>query len=117
MSEQEKENLVLKEEENEELVEERILTKEEETGVVKSDKKIKKRNILEGQTNEDAIKQKYGTTFFTVPYFSFYLSNQSKVRFEENVDRSSKTTKAKSLINAVESFLFEMIVNIDINNI
>ena len=111
VSEQEKENLVLKEEENEELVEERILTKEDETGVIKSFKKIKKRNILEGQTNEDAIKQKYGTTFFTVPYFSFYLSNQSKVRFEENVDRSSKTTKAKSLINAVESFLFEMIVN------
>ena len=33
------------------------------------------------------------------------------MRVEENVDRSSKTTKAKSLITSIESFLFEMIVN------
>ena len=33
------------------------------------------------------------------------------MRFEENVDRSTKSTKAKGLIISIESFIFEMIVN------
>ena len=70
-----------------------------------------KSKIRKEKSIEDSIQEKFGTTFFTVPYYSFYLSNQSRVRFEQNVDRSSKTTKAKSLITSIESFLFEMIVN------
>ena len=37
----------------------------------------------------EVIKEKYGMTLFVVPYYTYYLSNQSKVRFEENVDGRS----------------------------
>ena len=60
---------------------------------------------------EDAAQLKYGITFYILPNFTFYLTNQSKIRFEENVDRTSKSTKAKGLITYIESFIFEMIVN------
>ena len=60
---------------------------------------------------EDAAQEKYGTTFYILPYYTYYLTNQSKIRFEENVDRTSKGTKTKGLITYIESFIFEMIVN------
>ena len=60
---------------------------------------------------EDAAQEKYGTTFYILPYYTYYLTNQSKIRFEENVDRTSKATKTKGLITYIESFIFEMLVN------
>ena len=65
----------------------------------------------EDTTPEEAAQKKYGQTFYILPYFTYYLTNQSKIRFEENVDRTSKSTKAKGLITYIESFVFEMIVN------
>ena len=62
-------------------------------------------------TIEEVAQKKYGSTFYILPYFTYYLTNQSKIRFEENVDRTSKSTKAKGLITYIESFVFEMIVN------
>ena len=51
---------------------------------------------------EDAAQEKYGTTFYILPYYTYYLTNQSKIRFEENVDRTSKGTKTKGLITYIE---------------
>ena len=73
--------------------------------------KIQKVNVKPKTTLEEVIQEKYNTTFFIVPYYAFFLSLQSKLRFEETVDRSSKTTKGKGLISSIELFLFEMIVN------
>ena len=112
ISEKEKENIMMEEEENEEEVyEKNMMETKDGQAVKKTFRKIKSRKIRKEESIEDSIQEKFGTTFFTVPYYSFYLSNQSRVRFEQNVDRSSKTTKAKSLITSIESFLFEMIVN------
>ena len=60
---------------------------------------------------EEAAQEKYGSTFYNLPYYTYYLTNQSKIRFEENIDRTTKLTKAKGLITYIESFVFEMIVN------
>ena len=112
ISEKEKENIMMEEEENEEEVyEKNMMETKDGQAVKKTFRKIKSRKIRKEESIEDSIQEKFGTTFFTVPYYSFYLSNQSRMRFEQNVDRSSKTTKAKSLITSIESFLFEMIVN------
>ena len=111
ISDKEKEFVLRKEEENEENVEERILERDDTKGIVKIYKKIRTRKTEKEQSIEALIKEKFTQTYFIVPYYSFYLSNQSKVRFEENVDRASKTTKARGLIISIESFLFEMIFN------
>lgn len=109
VSEEEKKDLILKPEINEEKVQEEILSKEENK--ITSYRRVQKTHIREPQTYEDVIKEKYNTTFFNAPYYSFYLSMQSKLRFENIVDRSSKTSKNKSLISYIDTFLFEMIVN------
>ena len=111
MSSSEQEFIRMKEEENEENVEEKIIFKDESKGIVKLYKKIRSRQTQKEQSVDDLIKEKFARTYFIVPYYTFYLSNQSKLRFEENVDRSTKTTKARGLINSIESFLFEMNFN------
>ena len=49
----------------------------------------------EDKKPDEVIKEKYGMTLFVVPYYTYYLSNQSKVRFEENVDSSTNQQKPK----------------------
>jgi hypothetical protein len=49
--------------------------------------------------------------FFLRPPFTFFLSNQTKQRFIENVDRSAATSKLKGLIDSTDYFVFEMFLN------
>ena len=50
-------------------------------------------------------------TFFIRPSLTFRLSNQSKVNFENNVNRANATDKYMGLIKFSDYSLFEMIVN------
>ena len=59
--------------------------------------------------------EKNQLTFFQRPYLTFFLSNQTKNSFENNVDRDSATTKYMQLIYYSDFFLFEMIVNKHLN--
>ena len=59
--------------------------------------------------------EKNQLTFFQRPYLTFFLSNQTKNSFENNVDRDSATTKYMQLIYYSDYFLFEMIVNKHLN--
>ena len=50
-------------------------------------------------------------TFFIRPSLTFRLSNQSKVNFENNVNRESKSEKYMGLIKFSDYALFEMVFN------
>ena len=61
--------------------------------------------------NKKGDKNLTSIIFFIRPPLSFRLSEQSKISFEKNVDRSNATSKFISLINYSDYSLFEMIVN------
>ena len=73
--------------------------------------------IMQEQEEIDVIyyNQKNQLTFFQKPYLTFFLSNQTKNSFENNIDRDSATTKYMQLIYNSDYFLFEMIVNKNLN--
>ena len=50
-------------------------------------------------------------TFFIRPSLTYRLSNQSKINFENNVNRESATEKYMGLIKFSDYALFEMVVN------
>ena len=90
------------------------------------EKVIKKMNVDENQVNskneneeEDEDENNEGTkkknqnqiTFFVRPYLSFALSEHSKLKFEESVDRTNATSKFVELVSYSDYCLFEMVVN------
>ena len=58
--------------------------------------------------NKKSIKKE---TFFIRPSLTFRLSNQSRINFENNVNRSSAAEKYRGLIKFSDYSLFEMVVN------
>ena len=50
-------------------------------------------------------------TFFIRPSLTFHLSNQSKINFENNVNRATAADKYMGLIKFSDYSLFEMVVN------
>ena len=73
--------------------------------------------VLQEQEDVDIIyyNQKNQLTFFLRPYLTFFLSNQTKNSFENNIERNSATNKYMQLIYNSDFFLFEMIVNKNLN--
>jgi hypothetical protein len=61
--------------------------------------------------NEESSEKKIMTVFFVKPPFTFQLTEQTKMKFIENVDRTSATTKLKELVDSTDYFLFEMLNN------
>jgi hypothetical protein len=49
--------------------------------------------------------------YYLKPSFSFLLSEQTKQKFLDNVDRSAATSKLKEMIDAIDYFVFEMVLN------
>jgi hypothetical protein len=73
-------------------------------------------NKEEGDNGESAVEEKkcvekVNTIYFLKPPFAFLLSDQTKTKFLEYVDRTSATTKIKELIDTVDYFVFEMFYN------
>ena len=63
--------------------------------------------------NKETIPKQNPTnkTFFIRPSLTYRLSNQSKVNFENNVNRENATDKYMGLIKFSDYALFEMVVN------
>ena len=55
-------------------------------------------------------------TFFVRPFLTYFISKQTKMSFENNVDRETATAKYMGLINSSDYFLLEMAVNRNITN-
>ena len=51
------------------------------------------------------------TIYFISRPLSLYLSNDEKMYFEDNIDRSSRDSKLISIYDNIDSFIFEMIYN------
>ena len=64
-------------------------------------------NGIHGETSTENTQ----ITFFVRPFLTYFISKQSKVSFETNVDRDSATAKYMGLINQSDYFLFEMALN------
>ena len=73
--------------------------------------------VLQEQEDVEIIyyNQKNQLTFFLRPYLTFFLSNQTKNSFDNNIERNSATNKYMQLIYYSDFFLFEMIVNKNLN--
>lgn len=56
-------------------------------------------------------EQETRITFFVRPFLSFHLSNQSKISFEEKVDRTNATSKFLELTAFSDYALLEMVIN------
>ena len=66
------------------------------------------------EEDDNPKKKKAGQnqiTFFARPYLTFALSNHSRLKFEENVDRTNATSKFVELVSYSDYCLFEMVVN------
>jgi len=74
--------------------------------------------LIEKEKNEESEdNEKKNCVLFIKPYLSFHLSEQTKIFFLHNVDRTLTTNKYKELISYSDYFLFEMIYNMKyINN-
>ena len=77
-----------------------------------------KNKLIEKENNEESDeKGKKNYVLFIKPYLSFHLSEQTKVYFLYNVDRTLTTNKYKELVSYSDYFLFEMMYNMKyINN-
>jgi hypothetical protein len=69
--------------------------------------RIDDKNPDANKSKEDSINK----IFFVKPQFSFQLSEQTKQKFLDNVDRTSATTKLKEIIDFTDYFVFEMFYN------
>ena len=68
-------------------------------------------SMYDDEFDEGDEKSKIKTTFFPRPYITFFLSNSTKEKFLNTVDRSTASSKFNSLLNCADYCLYEMIVN------
>ena len=72
--------------------------------------KVDIKRIKEDEEDECEIEVNY-ETFFIRPPLTYYLSEQTKRSFEENVDRTSTSAKIQNLLFFSDYFIFEMVAN------
>ena len=65
----------------------------------------------ESESEDESTNNGIKTAFFLRPYLTFTLSERSKDKFINSVDRSNASQKYISLVNFTDYSLYEMIVN------